>query len=175
LWPARSQDREHDGLPRSFDVKKIEEDAPNSGVPGSFYVLCWHTSAWTYEGKEYRQESCLALRVFGKDKPERWDLYHLYRRPFDKDPSWHLSMRHATGGEAGPTGRWYFDFKVFKSHPGNKEIYDSLSSSSTGVNWRFERGDNCVGCGVCEKSWQEAISEKPTRFFPQPAKKKPAE
>jgi hypothetical protein len=22
-----------------------------------------------------------------------------------------------------------------------------------------------VGCGVCEKSWQEAIGEKPTRFF----------
>src|SRR5262245_6573311 len=81
LSSARSQDRENHGLPRSWDVKKIEKDAPNSVVSGRFYVLAWHASAWTYEGKEYRQESCLALRVFGKDKPERWDLYHLYRRP----------------------------------------------------------------------------------------------
>src|SRR6516162_7945373 len=73
-------------------------------------------------------------------------------------------------GEAGPTGRWYFNSKYFNSRPGNKEIYDSLSSL-TDVNWRFERGNNCVGCGVCEKSWQDAIGEKPSRFFPAPAKK----
>jgi hypothetical protein len=164
--PAGSQDRDDDGLPRSWDVKKIEKDVFNSGVPGRFYVLAWHASAWTYKGKEHRQERCLAMRVIGKDNPERWDLYHLYRRPLDEDPSWQISMHHATGGEAGPTGRWYFHCTSFKSRPGNKETYESLSLSSTGVDWDFERGDNCVGCGVCEKSWQEAIGEKPTRFFP---------
>lgn len=171
---ARSQDREDEGLPRSWDIKNIEKGAPNSDAPGRFYVLAWRASASTYEGKEYRTESCLALRVFGMDKPERWDLYHLYRRPLDKDPRWRISMHHATGGEAGPTGRWYFHYKVFKSRPGNKDIYDSLSSSSTGVSWNFERDDDCVGCGICEKSWQKAIGEKPTRFFPEPAKKKAA-
>jgi hypothetical protein len=171
LSPVRSQNAD-DGLPRSWDLKQIEKDAPNSGVAGRFYVLAWHASAWTYMGKEYRIDSCLALRVLGNGKPERWDLYHLYRSPLDKDPSWHISMHHATGGEAGPTGRWYFHGKSFKSRPGNKQIYDSLSLSSTGVSWSFERADDCVACGVCEKSWQEAIGEKPTRFFPAPVKKK---
>jgi hypothetical protein len=170
--PLGSQNLDADGLPLSWDVKQIEKDAPNSVVPGRFYVLAWRASAWTYMGKECRQESCLALRVFGKSEPDRWDIYHLYREPLEKDPRWHISMHHATGGEAGPTGMWYLHTKVFKSRPGNKEIYDSLSMSSTGVNWRFERGDNCVGCGVCEKNWQEAIGEKPTRFFPVIAKKK---
>jgi len=172
LSPLYSQNPEAEGLPYSWYVRQIEKDAPNSVVPGCFYVLAWDASAWTYMGKEWRVESCLALRVFGKDEPDRWDLYHLYRRPLEKDSRWHISMHHATGGEAGPTGRWYFHSKVFKSRPGNKEIYDSLSSSSTGVNWKFERGDDCVGCGVYEKSWQEAIGEKPTRFFPAPAKQK---
>jgi hypothetical protein len=170
--PIQSQNRDADGLPPSWDVKQIEKDAPNSGVPGRFYVLAWHASSWTYMGKEYRGERCLTLRVFGKDKPVRWDLNHLSRAPLDKDPRWYLSFHHELGGEAGPTGQWYFHYKVFKARPGNKEIYDSLSMSSTGVNWSFERGDDCVGCGVCEKSWQEATGEKPTRFFPESRKKK---
>ncbi|HYV39926.1 MAG TPA: hypothetical protein VE988_29840 [Gemmataceae bacterium] len=171
LSPFRSQNPDTNALPASWDVNQIEKDAPNSVVPGRFYVLAWHASAWTYMGKEYRRESCLALRVFGNDKPERWDLYHLYREPLERDSRWRVSMHHATGGDAGPTGRWYFHVKDFKSRPGNKDIYDSLSMSSTGVNWKFERGGDCVGCGVCEKNWQEAIGEKPTQFFPQPAKK----
>jgi hypothetical protein len=170
--PLCSQQPEADTLPRSWDVKQIEKDAPNSVVPGRFYVLAWHASAWTYLGKEYQEERCLALRLFGKGQSDRWDLYHLYRRPHEKGSRWNLSMHHATGGEAGLTGRWYFHAKVFTSRPGNKEIYDSLSLSSTGVNWKFERGDDCAGCGVCQKNWQEAIGEKPTRFFPEPAKKK---
>jgi hypothetical protein len=168
--PTRYPD--DDGLPRSWDVKQIEKDAPNSGVPGRFYILAWTASAWTYMGKAHQIESCLALRVFGKDQPDRWDLYHLYRRPLEPDSRWLISMHHATGGEAGPTGTWYHHAKVFRSHPGNKEIYDSLSMSSTGVSWDFELGDNCVGCAVCEKNWQEAIGEKPTLFFPELAKKK---
>jgi hypothetical protein len=171
--PAHSQGREDDGLPRSWDVKLIEKDAPNSSVPGRFYVLAWHASAWTYKGKAYRVDSCLALRVFGKDKPERWDLYHLYRQPLDDDSRWNLSFHHVTV-DADLGGLWCLDAKDFKSRPGNKEIYDSLPASSTGIAWDFERGEDCVGCGVCEKSWQEAIGEKPTRFFPAPAKKKAA-
>jgi hypothetical protein len=163
LVPSFGQEQDTDGLPRSWDIKQIEKDAPNSVVPGRFYVLAWHASAWTFTGKEFRQESCLALRVHGKEKPERWDLYHLYRRPLEKDATWSISMHHATGGEAGPTGRWYFHSQVFNSRPGNKQIYDSLGLSSKGVNWTFERGDNCVGCGVCKKNWEEPIGEKPTK------------
>lgn len=165
------QEADIDGLPRSWDVKQIEKEAPNSVVPSRFYVLAWHSSEWTFMGVKQRRDKCLVLRVFGKDEPYRWDLYHLYRRPSEKEARWHISMHHATGGEAGPTGRWYFHSRVFKSKPGNKEIYESLPLSSTGVNWRFVRGDDCTGCGVCEKNWLEALGEKLTHFFPEPEKR----
>lgn len=166
LRPLHSQTRETDGLPSSWDVKQIEKAASNAG---RFYVLAWHASAWKFEGREHRIDKCLALCAFGDGKADRWKLYHLYRDPGKKDSGWQISMFHAIGGAGGPTGKWYLCEKEFRSRPTNREIYDSLSSS---VDWSFERGVDCVGCGVCEKTWREAIGEKPTEFFP-PAKLTP--
>jgi hypothetical protein len=60
---------------------------------------------------------------------------------------------------------WLFHAKRFKGRPSNKDIYGALSIED--VNWRFEleKGWRFVGCGVCEKSWDKAIGEKPSRFF----------
>lgn len=170
LVPSFSQDTDSGELPPSWDVKKIEKDATNSVVPGRFHVLAWHASAWTYMGKKWGRETCLALRVIQEGESRHGSLYHLYREPHAEDPRWRLSFHHALGGEAGPTGTWYIHEVEFTTRPGNKEIYDSLGYSSNGVGWRFERGEHCIGCGVCEKSWQEAIGERPTRFFPTKGK-----
>lgn len=165
-WSLHSQTPEGDRLPPSWDVKQIEKAASSSG---RFHVLAWHASAWKFEGNEHRVDRCLVLCASGDGKADRWKLYHLSRDPGKKDSGWQISMFHALGGEAVPTGVWSFCEKEFRSRPNNKEIYDSLSSS---VDWSFERGIDCVGCGVCEKNWREAVGEKPTEFFP-PAKLTP--
>jgi hypothetical protein len=159
-WNARSASSE---LPPSWNVKQIEKEVPNNGA-GRFYVLAWYASEWTYMGKKYRADKCLVMRVLDKSESGRWRLYGLYRGDSDGDFRWRLSMHHAIGGEAGPTGMWYFHYKHFKTRPTNKDIYDALSWT---VLWEFRGDENCVGCGVCEKNWETAIGEKPTRFFPK--------
>jgi hypothetical protein len=105
------------------------------------------------------------LRVL--DKKEGYHLAHLYRHPAAKKPEWQLSMTHAAGGkdDKDRIGRWFFHSTRFKEKPGNKEVYAALRFEDG--NWTFdlEDGWKFVGCGVCEKSWQEAIGERPTRFF----------
>ena len=61
------------------------------------------------------------------------------------------------------TGEWKVSVKLFKNAPTNKEIYDCLNE----IQWTFvlEDGVSFVGCGVCEKNWEAAIHEKPSRFF----------
>lgn len=61
-------------------------------------------------------------------------------------------------------GLWIHHCKRFKERPGNKEIYAALSEE---VGWSFEQdhGWRFVACAVCEKSWEEAIGERPERFF----------
>jgi hypothetical protein len=53
--------------------------------------------------------------------------------------------------------------KWFREKPGNAAVYDSLKT----VMWNFQldRTDKLIGCGVCEKRWEDVIGEKPTRFF----------
>jgi hypothetical protein len=164
---AESANSNSSELPRSWNVKQIEKEAPNGGA-GRFYVLAWYASEWTYTGKKYRADKCLVVRVLDKSESGRWQLCGLYRCDSEGDFRWSLSMHHATGGEAGPTGMWYWHHKQFKTRPANKDIYDALSRT---VLWRFQRDEHCVGCGVCEKNWEAAIGERPTRFFPKPPSK----
>jgi hypothetical protein len=65
---------------------------------------------------------------------------------------------------------WAFENKDFMQPSGNKEIYEALQSY---LHWRFDLPAKWqfIACGVCEKSWQEAIGEKPTRFFGNEPKK----
>jgi hypothetical protein len=60
---------------------------------------------------------------------------------------------------------WFDHVTRFDKRPGNQELYAAFSYE--GVNWSFERpkGWKIVSCGVCERTWQEAIGEKPTQFF----------
>jgi hypothetical protein len=96
-------------------------------------------------------------------------LAHLYRHPNDKQPEWRESMTHVTGAKGTKyfPGLWLFHCKRFETKPGNKEVYAALSSEEVDWTFRLEGGWKYVGCGVCERSWQEAIGEKPTRFFDQ--------
>jgi hypothetical protein len=151
-------------LPRSWSLDEIaKETLPHGG--GLVYVLAWTILE---PEKGLRIESCLALGVFDKDDGYgRWCLVHLDRFPKEKNPKWQESMAHVMGekGTIYYPGLWIHHYKRFKKQPTNKDIYASLSWK--GVDWDFgqPRGYQFVGCGVCEKSWEEAIGEKPTKFF----------
>jgi hypothetical protein len=146
-------------LPRGWKMADIAAAAlPRDG--GRVYVLAWQI---LQDDRPFRVESCLVVKVSGDRK--RFTLTHLYRHPGASDAKWEMSMTHATGGEAGPTGRWYFHATKFDRRPGNKEVYAALKFQE--VNWRWEpdHGFRIVACGVCEASWQLVTKEKPTRFF----------
>jgi hypothetical protein len=149
-------------LPRSWSLEEIAKETPPYGTEGRVYVLAWKIIE---DDRPLRVESCLVLKVL--DKNEGYELAHLYRHPADKKPEWQLSMTHVSGekGTKYYPGLWIHHCERFKDRPGNKELYASLSVE--GVGWTFdqEKGWRFVGCGVCEKSWAEAIGEKPTRFF----------
>lgn len=155
-----SQEPTNDGLPSSFDVKKIEKDAPNSGNPERFYVLAWHESKWKYDGTVRHWQKCLAIRSLPSGK---YQVYHLVCRNSKDNPGWSLEMVHAIG-EPGLPGKWYWSSKQFDSRPSNKVIYESLSTLE--LNWDFGRRADCVGCGVCKQTWKNVIGEEPSRFFP---------
>ena len=150
-------------LPRSWNLDDIAKATPPYGTKDPVYVLAWKVMQ---DERPLRVESCLVLKVF--DKNEGYCLAHLYRHPTVEKPEWQLSMIHAMGGKGTtfyPAGSWLFHSERFKKKPGNKELYAALSFGK--VNWSFEqeKGWKFVSCGVCEKSWQEAIGEKPTQFF----------
>jgi hypothetical protein len=53
--------------------------------------------------------------------------------------------------------------KRLKEKPTTKVINDSLND----VQWTFavKKDWKLVSCAVCEKTWEAATGEKPTRFF----------
>jgi len=146
-------------LPRGWKIADIAAAALPPG-DGRVYVLAWQI---LQDDRPLRVESCLAVKV--SDDGKKYTLTHLYRHPGGKDTKWQMSMLHATGGEAGPTGRWYFHEKTFDARPGNKEVYAALKPQEVHWQWEPEDGFRFVGCGVCEASWQAVTKEKPTRFF----------
>ena len=125
-------------------------------------MLAWK---FTEDERPLRVDSLLVLKVL--EKNEGSHLAHLYRHPTDEQPEWQLAMTHVSGekGTKYDPGLMLFHDKAFQKKPGNKELYAALSPEE--VNWTFEleEGWKCVSCGVCEKNWQEAIGEKPTRPF----------
>jgi hypothetical protein len=152
-------------LPRSWSLDEIAKATPPSGADGKVYVLAW---AVRQDERPFRVESCLVMRVLDKDDGSgRWCLAHLYRHPAAKDPQWQVSTIHVTGGKGTKyyPGLWIRQAMRFKERPGNKALYAGLVTED--VEWSFEndKGWKFVGCLVCEQSWQEAIGEKPTRFF----------
>jgi hypothetical protein len=149
-------------LPRSWDLDAIAKETPPLGSEGRVYVLAWKV---VEDERPLRVESCLVLKVLAGN--EGYCLAHLYRHPAQKPSEWHLGMTHVTG----KAGTKYFPgldimhVKRFKARPSNREVYAALSFEE--VNWSFEltKSWKLVSCGVCEKSWQEAIGEQPTHFF----------
>jgi hypothetical protein len=165
VWPAPYAQEKPvpNELPRTWSLDEIAKETPSYGVDGRVFVLAWKIME---DHRPLRVESCLVLKVL--DKNEGYCLAHLFRHPSQKKPEWHLSTTHAIGGEMGTkyfTGLDIFHAKRFKARPGNKELYAALSFEE--VNWTFaqEKGWKFVSCGVCEKSWQEVIGDKPTQFF----------
>ena len=152
-------------LPRSWSLEEIAKEAPPYGTQGRVYVLAWQVIE---DKRPLRVESCLILKVVKEDAgSSRWMLSHLYRHPMEKKPKWQLSMMHLSGEPGTPyfPGMWIMHGKGFKIKPTNKDIYASLLMEEVGWRFELEKGWSYVSCGVCEKSWQEAIGEKPTRFF----------
>jgi hypothetical protein len=148
--------------PCSWGAKEIGKQAPPYGVKGRVYVLAWK---FMEDERPLRVDSLLVLKVL--EKNEGYHLTHLYRHPDDKKPEWRLSTTHVSGkqGTKYYPGLMLFHHKAFEKKPGNKELYAALSPEE--IDWAFEleEGWKCVSCGVCEKNWEEAIGEKPTRFF----------
>ena len=144
-------------IPRSWNFAEIAKQAPPFGVDRQILE----------DDRPLRVESSLVLQV--SDNNRNYTLSHLYRHPNSKDPKWHLSMGHVSGkkGTKYYPGLWLFRVKGFDKRPTNKDLYKALCFDE--VNWSFqiEKGWKIVGCGVCEKSWQEAIGEKPTQYFKQ--------
>ncbi|WP_020472832.1 hypothetical protein [Zavarzinella formosa] len=148
-------------LPRSWSLEEIDKQMP--GPRGDrVYVLAWKI---VEDDRPLRVESCLAIRVF--DKNEGYGLWHLWRHPADKNLKWQVAYTHVTGEKNTKyfPGLDLLHAKQFKNRPGNKELYASLTFEE--VNWSFEleKDWKVVGCGVCEKSWEEVIGEKPAKFF----------
>jgi hypothetical protein len=154
-------------LPRSWSLEEIAKETPPYRTKGRVYVLAWKV---VEDERPLRVESCLALRVL--DKNEGYCLVHLYRHPAQKKPDWQVGMTHVTGKE----GTKYFPgldimhIKRFKSRPTNKELYVALSFEKVNWSFEFQEGWKLVSCGVCEKSWLEAIGEKPNHFFARTAR-----
>ncbi len=164
-WPsAHAQEKPvPNELPRNWTLEEIAKEMPPHGADGRVYVLAWTI---TEDDRPLRVESCLVLKAL--DKNGGYCLAHLFRHPAEKEPKWQLSRTHVLGEEGtkyGVAGLWLLHSKRFDDRPGNKALYAALSFEE--VNWSFEleKGWKFVSCGVCEKSWQEAIGEKPTKFF----------
>ena len=163
---ARPKDAAPSELPRGWDLAEIEEAAPPYGAGGRVSVLAWKV---VEDDRPLRVETCLVLKDLGGEaKDRRWCLAHLYRHPLDKDPAWRLPpVWVSPPAPLGPEKAVVVDhFKRLKAKPGNKDVYDALGD----VQWRFEleKGWKLVGCGVCEKTWEAATGERPTRFFERP-------
>jgi hypothetical protein len=152
-------------LPRSWSLAEMTEATPPYRVEGRVYALAWQV---VEDERPVRVESCLVLKVLEQeDGHGRWCLAHLYRRPDEEKPEWSVSMIHVTGKEGTRyfPGLWIHHSKRFQDRPGNKELYASLAPEEVGWSFEQEKGWKFVGCGVCEKSWREALGERPTRFF----------
>jgi hypothetical protein len=152
-------------LPRSWSLDEIAKEAPPYRAEGRVYVLAWKV---VEDDRPLRIESCLVLKVLdGESDTGRWCLAHLYRHPADAKPEWKLSFTHVSGkrGTKYFPGLDLLHVKRFKEKPGNKEVYGALGFEE--VNWTFELAKRwkVIGCGICERSWKDAVGEKPTRFF----------
>ena len=152
-------------LPRSWRLDEIATKTPPFMAEGRVYCLAWKV---VEDDRPLRVESCLVLKVLNEQSETgRWCLAHLYRHPKDTKPEWKLSITHVSGerGTKYFPGLWLVSVKRFKERPGNKELYAALALEE--MDWTFEldKGRKLIGCGVCERSWQEAVGEKPTRFF----------
>ncbi len=164
LWlaPYLGQNPVPNELPRSWSLEEIAKKTPPYGADGRVCVLAWKV---VEDERPVRVESCLVFKVLSKNKG--YCLAHLCRDPAQEKAEWHLSMTHVKGekGTKYYPGADILHAKRFEARPGNKELYGSLSFEE--VNWSFEQetGWKFVSCGVCEKSWQAAIGEKPTQFF----------
>jgi hypothetical protein len=154
-----------DALPRSWSLEEISKAAPPYGAEGRVYVLAWTV---VEDSRPLRVESCLVLKILNEESENgRWCLAHLYRHPVDQKAKWRLSLTHVSGepGTKYFLGVDLFHAKRFDEKPGNKELYAALAFEEVNWNFELEKGWTVVGCGVCERSWQEAVGEKPTRFF----------
>ena len=163
VFPAEQPDP--NDLPKSWDIAEIQKATPPYGADGQVYVLAWKVEE---DDRPLKVERCLVLRVLDKDDGYgRWCLASLYRHPDDKTPEWRLSMIHVLGEKGTKTypGMWIHHSKRFKEKPGNKELYATLPLED--IRWSFDPDKDwkLVNSGVCEKNWETAIGEKPTKFF----------
>lgn len=156
--PSRAPKAIPHEIPGDWKLEEIAEAV--GGGDGRVYVLAWCRKK---DDRDFLIDSCLAVKV--QDDNRGFLFANLFRHPEDEKPEWHQSMMHATGGKAGPTGRWYFHYKHFKDKPTNRQIYDAFGFEDLYWSFKIEKDYMIVGCGVCEKSWKEAIGEKPTRYF----------
>jgi hypothetical protein len=158
------------GYPSSWKLKEIAEAVSPSDPKGRAYVLAWKV---VEDDRPLRVESCLVLKELGADAGGGYFLAHLYRHPEDKKPEWNVSMTHVSGKEGTDVypGMMYTHLDRFATRPTNEEVYTALRFEE--VNWTFEieEGWKVIGSGVCEANWQEALGEKPTRFFEAPKPK----
>jgi hypothetical protein len=177
-WPqGKAEKLVPNELPRAWSLKEIANKTPPYGAKGRVYVLAWmvREEERSRSGLSlvlddarggFQVESCLVLKVLDEDDGHgRWCLATLYRHPGNEKPEWRLSMAHygPKPGAKSPVGHWVHHAMRLKTQPKNKELYAALPD----LDWRFEQSRDWryVSCCVCEKSWQEAIGERPTRFF----------
>jgi hypothetical protein len=160
-----AKDSSPNEVPRSWDIKEIEKAAPPFGdVDGArIFVLAWQVRE---DDRPLRVESCLVLKDLGRESEAgRWCLSHLYRHPLGKQKTWQLApIWVSPPPPLGPEKPVVINhFKRLKNKPTNKEIYGTTKE----IQWKFslDEGWNWVSCSVCEKSWEAAIGEKPTRYF----------
>jgi hypothetical protein len=148
-----------DELPFGWNAAEIEGAAPPYHAGGQAYVLAWVVIE---DDRPFRVESCLVLRVLDRDDGHgQWSLAHVYRHPLLPRPAWRVGTAHQLDDDF--IGHWVWFCRRLPAGSGNAGVYAALSD----VDWHFENRERwrVLGCRVCERNWEVAVGERPTRFF----------
>lgn len=149
-----------DRIPRDWDLPAIYEAANLN--PGKSFLLAWCIEA---DERPLLVERCIVLQhVPASYGEELWFVCELYRHPQSAAPTWQQSMTHLGPCANDPVGHWERHSRKLNKAPTNDNVYKALDD----IGWKFGPSSadfKIIDAGVCARTWQRAIHERPTRQF----------
>lgn len=156
---AKTEDR----IPTDWNLRSIYAAARKRQEHS--WLLAWKIETW--EGSSSRLESCVVLTQEEDDQGrDCWMIHELYRHRDAQEPDWIHGEIHFGATEREPYGHLELTFRKFNRVPRNRDIYSFLSH----VGWQFgsTRPEMLLDGAVCSTAWQQAVGERPTKFFVKP-------